>query len=78
NHGAIALADGRLMVISEKGELMLGAAKPEAFKPETRVQVSGGEFWTVPVLAHGRLYVRNSEGLVTCLDVQGAKAAATK
>ncbi|MCC6233080.1 MAG: PQQ-like beta-propeller repeat protein, partial [Verrucomicrobiales bacterium] len=42
NHGAIALADGRLMVISEKGELMLGAAKPEAFKPETRVQVSGG------------------------------------
>lgn len=70
NHGALAMADGRLIVISEKGELMVGAAKPEAFKPVSRAQVSGGKFWTVPVLSDGRLYVRNSEGLVTCLDLR--------
>jgi outer membrane protein assembly factor BamB len=70
NHGAIAVADGRLIIISEKGELITGVAKPENFQPVARAQVSGGKFWTVPVLAHGRLYVRNSEGLVTCLEMR--------
>lgn len=69
NHGALTAADGKLLVIGEKGELIVGEAKPDAFKPLARAQVSGGKFWTVPVLSGGRLYIRNSEGLVTCLDL---------
>lgn len=69
NHGALTAADGRLIVIGEKGELFVGEAKPEGFTPSARAQVSGGKFWTVPVLANGRLYIRNSEGLVTCLEM---------
>lgn len=72
NHGAITMADGKLIVISEKGELIIGVAKADGFQPVSRAQVSGGKFWTAPVLANGRLYIRNSEGLVTCLDL-GAK-----
>lgn len=70
NHGAILVADGKLIVIGEKGELMIGDVSPSGFKPTSRAQVSGGKFWTVPVLAHGLLYVRNSEGRVTCLNLR--------
>ncbi len=70
NHGAILVSDGKLIVISERGELMVGNLSPAGFKPTSRAQVSGGKFWTVPVLANGRLYVRNAEGLVTCLDLR--------
>lgn len=75
NHGALTAADGKLIVIGEKGELFIGDARPEGFHPTVRAQVSGGKFWTVPVLANGRLYIRNSEGMVTCLDLGPAQVA---
>ena len=75
NHGALIAADGKLIVISEKGELLIGEAKPEAFQPTSRAQVGGGRYWTTPVLANGRLYIRNGEGAVTCLDLGAQKVA---
>ncbi len=72
NHGALTLADGKLIVIGEKGELFIGKASPEPFKPSARAQVGGGKFWTVPVLANGRLYIRSAKGDVTCLDLSGS------
>lgn len=75
NHGALTAADGRLIVIGEKGELFVGAASPKGFKPQARAQVSGGKFWTVPVLSGGRLFLRNGDGLVTCLEVGPASVA---
>ncbi len=78
SHGALTAADGQLIVISEKGELMIGEASPAGFKPETRAQVSGGLFWTVPVLANGRLFIRNGDGLVTCLDLGATKVASAR
>lgn len=70
NHGALMIADGQIIVVSEKGELMIGPAQPSGFRPTARGQVAGGKFWTVPVLANGQIYVRNSEGLLTCVDVR--------
>jgi len=75
NHGALMVADGKLIVVGEKGELFVGAASPEGFQPVSRAQVSGGKFWTVPVLSNGRLYLRNGAGQVTCLEVGPAKVA---
>lgn len=75
NHGAIAIADGKLIVISEKGELLIGDANPKQFKPTSRAQVAGGRYWTTPVLAQGRLYIRSGEGAVTCLDLGGTRVA---
>lgn len=68
--GGLTAANGKLIVIGERGELFIGDASPAGFRPVTRAQVSGGKFWTVPVLAHGRLYIRNSDGLITCLDLR--------
>ena len=69
--GALMAANGRLIVLSEKGELSVAPASPAGFKPTASAQVLGGKSWTAPVLANGRIYCRNSRGDVVCLDVRG-------
>jgi outer membrane protein assembly factor BamB len=49
-----------LLAISEKGEVLLIEATPESFKVVTRFQAIEGKTWNHPVVAHGRLYVRNA------------------
>jgi len=68
--GSVTAADGKLIVMSDRGELMVAPVTPSAFKPIARAQVLGGKCWTVPVLANGRIYCRNAEGSVVCLDVR--------
>jgi len=67
--GSVMLADGKLIVLSEKGELMVAEVSPTAFKPIARAQVLGGKCWTTPVLANGRIYCRNAAGDVVAVDV---------
>jgi len=69
--GSVTAADGKLIVLSERGELLVAGANPESFKPLARAQVLGGKCWTVPVLANGRIYCRNAQGTLICLDVRG-------
>lgn len=69
--GSLMMADGKLIVLSEKGELMVAEASPAGFKPTSRAQVLGGRCWTTPVLANGRIYCRNAAGDVVCVDVSG-------
>jgi len=71
--GSLLAADGKLIVLSDRGELAVAPAGPAGFKPVARAQVLGGKCWTVPVLANGRLYCRNAEGTLVCLDVRGVK-----
>ncbi|MEI6783148.1 MAG: PQQ-binding-like beta-propeller repeat protein [Verrucomicrobiota bacterium] len=68
--GGLMVADGRLVVLSTRGELMVAPAVPEAFKPTARARVLDGKCWTVPVLANGRIYGRNSNGDVVAVDVR--------
>lgn len=67
--GSLMAADGRLIVLSERGELMIAPATPEGFKIKAKSHVLGGKCWTVPVLANGHIYCRNSRGDVVCVDV---------
>lgn len=69
--GTVAAAGGQLIVLSDKGELSIGKATPEGFTPVSRSQILSGRCWTVPVVAHGRLYARNAAGDVVCVDVGG-------
>ncbi len=70
--GTVAAAGDQLILLSEKGELSIGPASPSGFKPASSMQVLSGRCWTVPVIAHGRIYCRNATGDVVCLEV-GAK-----
>ncbi len=63
-------ADGTLLILSERGELLAAPATPDGFKPTARHQVLGGRCWTVPVLADGRVYCRNARGELLCVKVK--------
>lgn len=69
--GSLMMADGKLIVLSEKGELMVAEASAAAFKPISRAQVLGGKCWSTPVLANGKIYCRNAAGDVVAVDVSG-------
>lgn len=68
--GSLMLADGILIVLSEKGELLTVTPSPDGFQEISRAQVLGGKCWTVPVLANGQIYCRNAAGNVVCVDVK--------
>lgn len=64
-------ADGRLIVMSDKGELLVVRATPEKLDVMARARVlPKGMCRTVPVLANGLIHVRNARGDVACLDVR--------
>ena len=68
--GSLICASGRLIILSEKGELLVGEPSPVEFKPLARAQVTGGLCWTPPSLANGLLYARNATGDLVCLDLK--------
>jgi outer membrane protein assembly factor BamB len=69
--GSLMVADGKLVALSEKGELIIAEPSPVAFKPISRAQVLPGKCWTTPLLSNGHIYCRNAMGEVVCLDVSG-------
>lgn len=68
--GAVSIADGKLIAMSGAGELIIAPATASGFKPTARAQLFGGNCWTVPVLANGRIYCRNGRGDVVVVDAQ--------
>ncbi len=67
--GALMIADGKLIVLSSKGDLIIAEASPDGFEQLTKTRVlKGGVYWTSPVLANGLIYCRNSEGEIVCRD----------
>jgi outer membrane protein assembly factor BamB len=68
--GALMAADGKLIVMGDRGELLIAPASPKGFQPTARAQVLGGKCWTAPVLANGFIYCRNAKGDVVSVDVR--------
>ncbi|MBM4024378.1 MAG: alcohol dehydrogenase [Planctomycetes bacterium] len=71
--GALMMsADGRLIITSERGELVIAKADPQKFDVLARAQIlTKTRCWTSPVLANGRIYARNAAGDFVCVDVSG-------
>lgn len=68
--GSLMAADGKLIILTEKGELVIAKATPDEYTEVSRSQILGGRCWSVPILSNGRIYARNAEGKVVCLDVR--------
>ena len=60
---------GLLVVLSESGEAVLIAADPAKHRELARFQAINGKTWNHPVIAHGRLYVRNAEEMA-CYELR--------
>lgn len=72
--GALSASDGRLIVLSETGELLIAPASPQGFAPAARTKLfEGGVCWTTPVLSHGILYCRSSRGELVARDHRAAQ-----
>ena len=58
----LLLADqGLLLIVAETGEVALVKAQPDELKELGRFQAFEGKTWNHPVIAHGKLFVRNGE-----------------
>lgn len=66
--GSLMAADGRLIILTEKGELVIAKASSEKFDELSRAQILSGRCWSAPLLANGQLFARNTPGHVVCLD----------
>ncbi len=64
--GSLMIADGKLLILSDAGELVLAEATPKGFQEITRSQFLEGRCWTVPVLLNGRVFGRNAAGTLVC------------
>jgi outer membrane protein assembly factor BamB len=66
----LLLADSDLLiVVSEKGELVLLRASPDAFDELAKINAMEGKTWNHPVVVGDRLYIRNAEEAI-CYQLQ--------
>jgi outer membrane protein assembly factor BamB len=65
--GAFVLVDGKLVILNELGELLIGDASPNGFKPALRQQVLARRCWVQPTVANGRIFCRNNNGDLVAL-----------
>jgi outer membrane protein assembly factor BamB len=79
--GSLTYADGHLYCYSEdNGTCVLAEASAKGWKETGRFKIpqqtkhkrKGGQIWTHPVVANGKLYLRDQE-LIFCYDIKEAK-----
>lgn len=58
--GQVVLASGHLVIVSDSGELALVEARPQKHSEKSRFPAIEGRTWNHPALAHGMLFIRNS------------------
>lgn len=72
---SVLYADGRLYLHGENGEVALAAASPDGYRefgrftPATRPPARGDQAWVYPVVAAGRLFIRE-HGALWAFDVR--------
>jgi outer membrane protein assembly factor BamB len=71
----VLAADGKLLILTAYGELVLAKASTEAFEPLGRMRLApaGGtalKFWPPPALAGGRFFCQNTGGEIWCVDLR--------
>ncbi|MHC4166031.1 MAG: outer membrane protein assembly factor BamB family protein [Planctomycetota bacterium] len=69
--GNSLLVGNKMIMLSETGELIWGELGDASFKETYRQKILTGKYcWSNPVLLGDRLYARNAEGTVVCLQLK--------
>jgi len=68
--GGVVGIDGMIIAVDgRKGDVVLVEMTPGEYRERGRIRPLGGQSWTAPIVADGRLYLRNQESLVS-LDLR--------
>ena len=65
--GAFVLVDGKLVILSEPGELVIGDVSAAGFKAVLHQHVLPARCWVQPTFANGRIFCRNNTGELVAL-----------
>lgn len=71
--GCVLVAGKHLLILSDKGDLALAEASAEKYEEKARWKALEGTCWSIPVLAEGRLFLRNEKKLMAVRIVKGEK-----
>lgn len=63
------IAAGKHVIVFDLGKLTIFPASPDGFEPILEQKILEGKCWTAPTLANGRIFCRNAEGEVVCLQI---------
>ena len=67
-YGQMLLAGSMLLILAEDGSVELVKADPDEYFQVAKIQAISGQTWNHPALAHGKLFVRNSE-MAACYNI---------
>jgi len=67
--GSLMIADNKLVILSESGELVIAKTNSVEVEEISRTRLLTGRCWTVPVLFGGHVYARNATGHLVCVKL---------
>jgi outer membrane protein assembly factor BamB len=67
--GSLLVIGDKLLILTERGELLVAPASPDKFTPSARAQILGTDIRAHPALAHGLFFARDKSTLV-CIDLR--------
>jgi len=69
--GNVIVAGDSCLILTSRGELILADLTGGAYKELGRIQALRGKCWTMPALSDGRVYCRNADGDLVCVEIGG-------
>ncbi|MHC4249650.1 MAG: PQQ-binding-like beta-propeller repeat protein [Planctomycetota bacterium] len=76
---SLIMSDGKLVILTEEGTLVIAEAAPEGYRELARGRVlsagkgareAKGKCWTAPVICRGMAFCRNDKGDLVCVDMR--------
>ncbi len=66
--GSLILVDGKLIILTDKGKVVIADATPEKYNEISMFNAIEGRSWTAPAFVNGVLFVRN-HSQIACFDL---------
>jgi len=67
--GSFIIVDNKLIYLRENGTITIATASPYQYSLIASAKLLSSTHWTPPSFANGRLYIRNVQGYIVCVDL---------